>query len=91
MDLTHLNEKGEASMVDIGEKASTHRRAVATASIPFAPFSRSDKLGRIADWTRNPGHPGAHAAAWRNLPFPRRSSCKIWLNRAYPARNWDKP
>ncbi|KAL9267404.1 Eukaryotic translation initiation factor 3 subunit D-like protein [Drosera capensis] len=22
-------------------------------NIPFAPFSRSDKLGRIADWTRN--------------------------------------
>ncbi|KAG1367989.1 eukaryotic translation initiation factor 3 subunit D [Cocos nucifera] len=24
------------------------------ANIPFAPFSRSEKLGRIADWTRNP-------------------------------------
>lgn len=23
------------------------------ANVPFAPFSRSDKLGRIADWTRN--------------------------------------
>ncbi|VAH10309.1 unnamed protein product [Triticum turgidum subsp. durum] len=47
--------------------------AVATASIPFAPFSRSDKLGRIADWTRNPGHPGAHghhaAAASRDSVF----------------------
>ncbi|KAJ6838549.1 putative eukaryotic translation initiation factor 3 subunit D [Iris pallida] len=25
----------------------------AAANTPFAPFSRSDKLGRIADWTRN--------------------------------------
>lgn len=23
-------------------------------NVPFAPFSRSEKLGRIADWTRNP-------------------------------------
>ncbi|PAN29319.1 hypothetical protein PAHAL_5G216400 [Panicum hallii] len=34
-----------------------------SASVPFAPFSRSDKLGRIADWTRNPPGPGAFAAA----------------------------
>ena len=33
MDLTHLNEKGEARMVDIGEKAPTRRRAVAVAYI----------------------------------------------------------
>lgn len=31
--LTHLNEKGEAHIVDIGAKAPTHRRAVATARI----------------------------------------------------------
>ena len=43
--------------------------AVATASIPFAPSSRSDKLGRIADWTRNQGHLGAHAAASRDSIF----------------------
>ncbi|XP_059301457.1 eukaryotic translation initiation factor 3 subunit D-like [Lycium ferocissimum] len=29
-----------------------------SSSAPFAPFSRSDKLGRIADWTRNPYRPG---------------------------------
>ncbi|PHT35776.1 hypothetical protein CQW23_23476 [Capsicum baccatum] len=29
------------------------------SNIPFAPFSRSDKLGRIADWTRNPTRPGS--------------------------------
>ncbi|KAG8385542.1 hypothetical protein BUALT_Bualt03G0056000 [Buddleja alternifolia] len=32
------------------------------SNVPFAPFSRSDKLGRIADWTRNlnnQGRPGS--------------------------------
>ncbi|KAL3851323.1 hypothetical protein ACJIZ3_013205 [Penstemon smallii] len=32
------------------------------SNVPFAPFSRSEKLGRIADWTRNfsnPGRPGS--------------------------------
>ncbi|KAJ3670784.1 hypothetical protein LUZ60_008210 [Juncus effusus] len=29
------------------------------ANIPFAPFSRSEKLGRIADWTRNSNNPHA--------------------------------
>ncbi|XP_075505455.1 eukaryotic translation initiation factor 3 subunit D-like [Primulina tabacum] len=32
------------------------------SNVPFAPFSRSDKLGRIADWTRNVsnmGRPGS--------------------------------
>ncbi|XP_028782002.1 eukaryotic translation initiation factor 3 subunit D-like [Neltuma alba] len=27
------------------------------ANVPYAPFSRSDKLGRIADWTRNFNNP----------------------------------
>jgi len=31
--LTHLNEKGEAHIVDIGDKAVTHRRAVAQARL----------------------------------------------------------
>lgn len=39
------------------------------ASIPFAPFSRSDRLGRIADWTRNPAGPAAFAAASRDSVF----------------------
>jgi translation initiation factor 3 subunit D len=34
-----------------------------SASVPFAPFSRSDKLGRIADWTRNQPGPAAFAAS----------------------------
>ncbi|KAK4439951.1 Eukaryotic translation initiation factor 3 subunit D [Sesamum alatum] len=36
------------------------------SNVPFAPFSRSDKLGRIADWTRalsNPGRPGSKQGA----------------------------
>lgn len=31
--LTHLNDKGEAHIVDIGDKAVTHRRAVAQARL----------------------------------------------------------
>ncbi|XP_074574481.1 eukaryotic translation initiation factor 3 subunit D-like [Curcuma longa] len=34
--------------------------ATQPANIPFAPFSRSEKLGRVADWTRNPNF-GANA------------------------------
>ena len=40
-----------------------------SSSVPFAPFSRSDKLGRIADWTRNPAGPAAFAAASRDSVF----------------------
>lgn len=32
-DLTHLNDNGEAHIVDIGDKAVTHRRAVAQARL----------------------------------------------------------
>ncbi|WOK99261.1 eukaryotic translation initiation factor 3 subunit D-like [Canna indica] len=31
-----------------------HDGAAVSVNIPFAPFSRTDKLGRVADWTRNP-------------------------------------
>jgi cyclic pyranopterin monophosphate synthase len=34
---THLNERGEARMVDVGQKAASARRAVATARIRMAP------------------------------------------------------
>lgn len=33
MALTHLNEKGEAHIVDIGDKAATRRRAIARARL----------------------------------------------------------
>ncbi|HHH30307.1 MAG TPA: cyclic pyranopterin monophosphate synthase MoaC [Polyangiaceae bacterium] len=35
--LTHLDEKGQARMVDVGEKAITHRRAVARGNVIMAP------------------------------------------------------
>jgi cyclic pyranopterin phosphate synthase len=35
--LTHLNEQGEAHIVDIGGKPDTHRRAVARAVVEAAP------------------------------------------------------
>ncbi|MCP4167407.1 MAG: cyclic pyranopterin monophosphate synthase MoaC [Chloroflexi bacterium] len=35
--LTHLNAGGEASMVDVGDKISTHRTAVAAARIVMRP------------------------------------------------------
>ncbi|RZR75649.1 hypothetical protein BHM03_00000127 [Ensete ventricosum] len=40
-------------------------------NIPFAPFSRSEKLGRVADWTRNPnfGTNAARSAGGRDAVF----------------------
>lgn len=43
--LTHLDARGRARMVDVGEKAITHRRAVARAEVQMAP----DTLARITD------------------------------------------
>lgn len=37
MALTHLNQRGEARIVDIGDKAVTRRRAVATARLEAKP------------------------------------------------------
>ena len=37
MALTHLNQRGEAHIVDIGDKAVTRRRAVATARLEAKP------------------------------------------------------
>lgn len=36
-ELTHLNEAGEAHMVDVGEKAATRRTAVAEATVIMSP------------------------------------------------------
>uniref|UniRef100_A0A5B6YIZ6 Eukaryotic translation initiation factor 3 subunit D n=1 Tax=Davidia involucrata TaxID=16924 RepID=A0A5B6YIZ6_DAVIN len=41
-------------------------------NVPFAPFSRSDKLGRIADWTRNYNNPT------RNTNHPRNPSDSVF-------------
>jgi cyclic pyranopterin phosphate synthase len=43
--LTHLDERGRARMVDIGEKAMTRRECVARAEVHMAP----ETLARIAE------------------------------------------
>jgi cyclic pyranopterin phosphate synthase len=45
MTLTHLNEKGEAHIVDIGEKAATRRRAVARARLEAQPQTIAAIMG----------------------------------------------
>lgn len=42
---THLNERGEAHMVDVGEKSATRRRAVATGFVEM----RAQTLASIRD------------------------------------------
>lgn len=43
--LTHLNERGEAHIVDIGDKAVTRRRAVAQARIVALPETVATIMG----------------------------------------------
>ncbi|WP_055049175.1 cyclic pyranopterin monophosphate synthase MoaC [Devosia sp. A16] len=45
MALTHLNQRGEAHIVDIGDKATTRRRAVATARLEAKPETVALILG----------------------------------------------
>lgn len=45
MALTHLNEKGEAHIVDIGDKAATKRRAVARARLEAKPETVAAIMG----------------------------------------------
>lgn len=45
MPLTHLNERGEAHIVDIGDKAATRRRAVARARLEAKPETVAAILG----------------------------------------------
>ncbi len=44
-DLAHLNERGEARMVDVGEKAVTHRVAVAEAHVSMTASVRDALFG----------------------------------------------
>ena len=44
-ELTHLDERGRVRMVDVGEKAVTHRVCVARGDLHMAP----ETLARIAD------------------------------------------
>lgn len=39
MDLTHINEKGHVKMVDVGDKESTKRKAVAQAVVKMNPIT----------------------------------------------------
>ncbi|HHY49127.1 MAG TPA: cyclic pyranopterin monophosphate synthase MoaC, partial [Alphaproteobacteria bacterium] len=45
MPLTHLNEQGEAHIVDIADKAATKRRAVARARLEAEPETISAIVG----------------------------------------------
>ena len=46
-ELTHFNEQGRAKMVDVSEKAVTHRTAVAAGEIRMTP----ETLRKIQDGT----------------------------------------
>ncbi len=59
-ELTHFNEQGRARMVDVTEKAVTHRRAVAAGEIHMAP----ETLQNIKDGTLKKGDVLA-VARWR--------------------------
>ncbi|MBX2823189.1 MAG: cyclic pyranopterin monophosphate synthase MoaC [Gammaproteobacteria bacterium] len=50
-DLTHFNQRGEAHMVDVGDKAVTHRVAVAGGEITMLP----ETLAMIAEGTHKKG------------------------------------
>ncbi len=45
MGLTHLSDRGEAHMVDVGDKASTRRRAVAGAVLTATPEAIDALMG----------------------------------------------
>lgn len=49
--LTHLDEKGQARMVDVGNKAHTERQATATATIYMQP----ETLSMIVEGTHKKG------------------------------------
>jgi cyclic pyranopterin phosphate synthase len=47
--LTHADDRGRATMVDVGEKAVTHRRATAEGDVRFGPEAyRSLRENRLA-------------------------------------------
>ena len=50
-ELTHLDQQGHARMVDVGDKASTRRRAVASGRI----LMQADTLAQIAAGTHKKG------------------------------------
>ena len=50
-ELTHFNEQGRAKMVDVTEKAVTHRTAVAAGEVHMAP----DTMAHIKNGTMKKG------------------------------------
>ncbi len=50
-ELTHFNQSGEAHMVDVGDKATTHRRAVVEGRI----FMQAETLERILQGSHKKG------------------------------------
>ena len=50
-ELTHFNEQGRAKMVDVTDKAVTHRTAVAAGEIHMSP----ETLQKIKDGTMKKG------------------------------------
>jgi cyclic pyranopterin phosphate synthase len=58
--LTHLNERGEAVMVDVGEKAVTTRTAVAAATVHMQPETLKKLLA--ADLKKGDGLSAARIA-----------------------------
>lgn len=51
MDLTHINDQGRARMVDVSEKAETHREAIAKSSV----YMKRETLERIKEGTMKKG------------------------------------
>ena len=49
-DLTHFNSRGEAHMVDVGDKATTHRVAVAAGEIRMLPETLALIVASARHW-----------------------------------------
>ena len=47
-NLTHLDSKGQARMVDVGDKAATKRQATATATISMQPETMQQVEGKAS-------------------------------------------
>ena len=72
MPLTHINDQGRARMVDVSEKAITHRIAVAAGSIYMQP----ETLQAIIDGQIKKGDVLA-VALWLPNRHPQSSRCAI--------------
>ncbi|KAL2945066.1 Eukaryotic translation initiation factor 3 subunit D [Bienertia sinuspersici] len=52
-----FNPDGWGPLDTTATTTATTTASTIPTNVPFAPFSRSEKLGRIADWTRNLNNP----------------------------------